>query len=63
MIEEIFDDDDNEGALALSVIAPAKPGEEMKLVLVVNDGLAMTTGKVAAQCSHATLGVYQSLEG
>mmetsp|Transcript_12610 Transcript_12610/g.20404 ORF Transcript_12610/g.20404 Transcript_12610/m.20404 type:complete len:247 (+) Transcript_12610:231-971(+) len=41
----------------------ARPGEEMKMVLVVNDALGMSAGKIAAQCCHATLAVYQSLEG
>ena len=36
------------------------PGEETKLVLVVNEELKMGAGKVAAQCRHATLAVYQS---
>ena len=36
------------------------PNEEMKLVLVVNDEPGMTAGKIAAQCSHATLAVYHS---
>ena len=31
----------------------------MKLVLVVRNDLGMTKGKVAAQCSHATLGCYK----
>lgn len=38
-----------------------KDNEEIKLVLVVNDELGMSAGKIAAQCSHATLAVYQSL--
>lgn len=33
--------------------------DELKLVLVVRNDLGMTKGKVAAQCSHATLGCYQ----
>ncbi|VDL63746.1 unnamed protein product [Hymenolepis diminuta] len=32
---------------------------DLKLVLVVRNDLGMTKGKVAAQCSHATLGCYQ----
>ena len=32
------------------------------LVLVVRADLDMGAGKAAAQCCHATLGVYQSLE-
>ncbi|KAF9520631.1 hypothetical protein BS47DRAFT_1287079 [Hydnum rufescens UP504] len=40
-----------------------KPGafEECKLVLVVRTDLGMTKGKIAAQCSHATLACYKSL--
>nr|CDS29150.1 peptidyl tRNA hydrolase 2 mitochondrial [Hymenolepis microstoma] len=34
-------------------------GSKLKLVLVVRTDLGMTKGKVAAQCSHATLGCYQ----
>lgn len=30
--------------------------DEVKLVLVVNDSLHMTKGKIAAQAGHATLG-------
>ena len=30
-----------------------------KMVLVVNQGLGMTKGKIAAQCGHATLGAYK----
>ncbi|KAI0008470.1 PTH2-domain-containing protein [Xylariaceae sp. FL0662B] len=35
--------------------------EECKLVLVVRTDLGMTKGKIAAQCSHATLACYKSL--
>jgi len=35
--------------------------EEQKLVLVVRTDLGMTKGKIAAQCSHATLACYKSL--
>ncbi|KAI9697290.1 MAG: hypothetical protein M1836_004854 [Candelina mexicana] len=34
--------------------------EECKLVLVVRTDLGMTKGKIAAQCSHATLACYKS---
>ncbi|KAI9789317.1 MAG: hypothetical protein M1816_006205 [Peltula sp. TS41687] len=38
------------------------PGnEEYKLVLVVRTDLGMTKGKIAAQCSHATLACYKTL--
>ncbi|KAI0555738.1 PTH2-domain-containing protein [Xylaria curta] len=45
--------------------APTNPGsnpnEECKLVLVVRTDLGMTKGKIAAQCSHATLACYKTL--
>ena len=33
--------------------------EELKMVLVVNKGLKMSTGKIAAQCCHGCLGAYR----
>eukprot|EP01120_Amphizonella_sp_Union-15-10_P009694 TRINITY_DN3737_c0_g3_i2.p1 TRINITY_DN3737_c0_g3~~TRINITY_DN3737_c0_g3_i2.p1 ORF type:complete len:183 (-),score=44.39 TRINITY_DN3737_c0_g3_i2:77-625(-) len=36
-----------------------EPTENYKLVLVVRNDLKMEKGKVAAQCSHATLGAYK----
>ncbi|KAF5858163.1 Gluconate transport-inducing protein [Aspergillus alliaceus] len=36
-----------------------KNNEEVKLVLVVRTDLGMTKGKIAAQCSHATLACYK----
>ncbi|KAL2195881.1 peptidyl-tRNA hydrolase PTH2-domain-containing protein [Corynascus similis CBS 632.67] len=38
-----------------------KGDEECKMVLVVRTDLGMTKGKIAAQCSHATLACYKSL--
>ncbi|VDN24589.1 unnamed protein product [Dibothriocephalus latus] len=35
---------------------------EAKLVLLVRQDLGMTKGKIAAQCSHATLGCYKQAE-
>ncbi|KAF2460458.1 peptidyl-tRNA hydrolase PTH2-domain-containing protein [Lineolata rhizophorae] len=35
--------------------------EECKLVLVVRSDLGMTKGKIAAQCSHATLACYKTI--
>eukprot|EP00246_Nothoceros_aenigmaticus_P017276 TRINITY_DN8342_c0_g1_i3.p1 TRINITY_DN8342_c0_g1~~TRINITY_DN8342_c0_g1_i3.p1 ORF type:complete len:170 (-),score=35.25 TRINITY_DN8342_c0_g1_i3:500-1009(-) len=35
--------------------------EEFKMVLVVRNDLKMGKGKIAAQCSHATLGLYKKL--
>ncbi|KAK2591739.1 hypothetical protein QQS21_010560 [Conoideocrella luteorostrata] len=37
------------------------PSEECKLILVVRTDLGMTKGKIAAQCSHATLACYKAL--
>ncbi|WWD19788.1 peptidyl-tRNA hydrolase [Kwoniella shandongensis] len=37
-------------------------GEEIKLVLVVNDELKMTKGKIAAQAGHATLAAAMTLK-
>ncbi|KAJ9149396.1 PTH2-domain-containing protein [Pleurostoma richardsiae] len=42
-------------------VADANPNEECKLVLVVRTDLGMTKGKIAAQCSHATLACYKTL--
>ncbi|XP_047330918.1 peptidyl-tRNA hydrolase 2, mitochondrial [Impatiens glandulifera] len=35
--------------------------EDYKMVLVVRNDLKMGKGKIAAQCSHATLGLYKKL--
>ncbi|TFK57454.1 peptidyl-tRNA hydrolase II [Heliocybe sulcata] len=39
----------------------AHPDDEYKLALVVRMDLKMSTGKIAAQCSHATLACYAEL--
>ncbi|KAI9684907.1 MAG: hypothetical protein M1822_005556 [Bathelium mastoideum] len=39
----------------------ANSNEECKLILVVRTDLGMTKGKIAAQCSHATLACYKAL--
>ncbi|WVR09576.1 peptidyl-tRNA hydrolase [Kwoniella sp. DSM 27419] len=52
------DSDAEDSAAALSSdLSAAKfsSSEEMKLILVVNDELKMTKGKIAAQAGHATL--------
>ncbi|CAB0013831.1 unnamed protein product [Nesidiocoris tenuis] len=36
-----------------------KMGDDCKLVIVVRTDLGMGKGKIAAQCSHATLGCYK----
>ncbi|VDL93399.1 unnamed protein product [Schistocephalus solidus] len=43
-------------------IPNAYNGSEPKLVLLVRQDLGMTKGKIAAQCSHATLGCYKQAE-
>ncbi|KAI1101925.1 PTH2-domain-containing protein [Jackrogersella minutella] len=42
-------------------IVEGPANEECKLVLVVRTDLGMTKGKIAAQCSHATLACYKTL--
>jgi PTH2 family peptidyl-tRNA hydrolase len=50
-------DAEDEAAALVSNIASVKASltEEVKLVLVVNDELKMSKGKIAAQAGHATL--------
>ena len=36
-----------------------KIDDDFKMVLIVRNDLKMGKGKVAAQCSHATLGCYE----
>ncbi|KAJ8067380.1 hypothetical protein OCU04_004731 [Sclerotinia nivalis] len=40
---------------------PVDNEEECKMVLVVRTDLGMTKGKIAAQCSHATLACYKTI--
>ncbi|APA11610.1 hypothetical protein SS1G_05058 [Sclerotinia sclerotiorum 1980 UF-70] len=40
---------------------PVDDKEECKMVLVVRTDLGMTKGKIAAQCSHATLACYKTM--
>lgn len=42
-------------------IGRVENGEECKLMLVVRTDLGMNKGKIAAQCSHATLSCYKKL--
>jgi len=41
------------------LVSPSERDDAFKLVLVVRMDLKMGKGKVAAQCSHATLGAYK----
>ncbi|GAB2228482.1 hypothetical protein Droror1_Dr00022603 [Drosera rotundifolia] len=47
--------------LTLEVERLADILEDFKMVLVVRNDLKMGKGKIAAQCSHATLGLYKKL--
>lgn len=55
------DADDEAAANAADLKALRPGGDEIKLVLVVNDSLKMTKGKIGAQCGHATLACYETL--
>lgn len=59
--EDDYDDEDEE--LADGDLAAISAGllEPCKLVLVVRTDLGMTSGKIAAQCGHATLACYKAL--
>ncbi|ONK61186.1 uncharacterized protein A4U43_C08F27110 [Asparagus officinalis] len=46
---------------ALEIENLAEILEDFKMVLVVRNDLKMGKGKIAAQCSHATLGLYKKL--
>lgn len=47
----------------LEVDRMAEHHEDFKMVLVVRNDLKMGKGKIAAQCSHATLGLYKDICG
>ncbi|KAG7450265.1 PTH2-domain-containing protein [Guyanagaster necrorhizus] len=52
------DEDQVSGDLSSLKIGPT---EECTMVLVVREDLGMTSGKIAAQCSHAVLACYKSM--
>jgi len=57
------DEDEELGDIADGDLASISAGflEPCKLVLVVRTDLKMTSGKIAAQCGHATLACYKAL--
>jgi len=57
-------DSDTSEAPSGEDLAAVKAGlmEDCKLVLVVRTDLGMSNGKIAAQCSHATLACYKALK-
>ncbi|BEI84266.1 hypothetical protein CcaverHIS002_0408700 [Cutaneotrichosporon cavernicola] len=55
-------DAEDEAAANAANLGSVKAGaDDVKLVLVVNDQLKMTKGKIGAQCGHATLACYETL--
>ncbi|EKM60874.1 uncharacterized protein PHACADRAFT_247082, partial [Phanerochaete carnosa HHB-10118-sp] len=62
--DEEIDSEMEEEDLADGDLSSVKPGllEPCKMVLVVRTDLKMTTGKIAAQCGHATLACYKALQ-
>lgn len=56
------DDDDEEEEMPYKEAHKYPTKDEMKMVLVIRTDLQMGKGKVAAQCSHATLAAYKKAE-
>jgi PTH2 family peptidyl-tRNA hydrolase len=48
--------------LLMQTLFPKSTVSEHKLVLCVRDDLKMGVGKIAAQCCHATLGIYKRMK-
>ncbi|PWY87683.1 PTH2-domain-containing protein [Aspergillus heteromorphus CBS 117.55] len=59
--EEEDDEDSEDEGDGSELASFDQSAEEVKLVLVVRTDLGMTKGKIAAQCSHATLACYKYL--
>ncbi|KAJ7357147.1 PTH2-domain-containing protein [Mycena albidolilacea] len=55
------DDSDSESESEDGDVSSLTALDDCKLVLAVRTDLGMTTGKIAAQCSHATLACYKTL--
>ncbi|RPB02524.1 peptidyl-tRNA hydrolase II [Choiromyces venosus 120613-1] len=61
--DEDDDDEDDDWATTSSTIDPyTNLSEDCKMVFVVRTDLSMTKGKMAAQCGHATLMCYKSVQ-
>ncbi|KAF5355968.1 hypothetical protein D9756_004242 [Leucocoprinus leucothites] len=62
-VTEEPDSEEEEESLADGDLSAIKAGflEPCKMVLVVRNDLGMTSGKIAAQCGHATLACYKAL--
>ncbi|QIW97204.1 hypothetical protein AMS68_002722 [Peltaster fructicola] len=61
-LEEEEEDDEDEDVQDLGELKTfTGSNEECKLVLVVRTDLGMGKGKIAAQCSHATLACYKTM--
>lgn len=55
----LLEDDPAALAAAAAEAHNTKPVDEHKMVLIVRAELAMTKGKIGAQCGHATLGAFK----
>mmetsp|Transcript_36274 Transcript_36274/g.43809 ORF Transcript_36274/g.43809 Transcript_36274/m.43809 type:complete len:177 (+) Transcript_36274:170-700(+) len=53
------DSDDDDASLDAPLI---RTDVEYKMILCVRNDLKMSKGKIAAQCSHATLGLYEEVQ-
>ncbi|KAK9894197.1 PTH2-domain-containing protein [Cystobasidium minutum MCA 4210] len=60
--EESDSEDENTGDLRDLGNIKAGMLDECKMVLIVRTDLGMTKGKIAAQCGHATLACYKTLQ-
>lgn len=55
----LLEDDPAALAAAAAEAHKTKPADEHKMVLIVRADLAMTKGKIGAQCGHATIGAFK----
>ncbi|KIY69636.1 PTH2-domain-containing protein [Cylindrobasidium torrendii FP15055 ss-10] len=61
-IPESDSESESEDELADISKLPLTSGDDCKMVLVVRTDLGMTSGKIAAQCSHAALACYKAMK-